>query len=94
MPLPRSGKVTIFITLTSQEIKTAADYEISVSRDLLPGLLHGPEGLAKLVEVILNQVLEAQLTEPLGAGRHERTAERPGDRMGSVPGFSSPVWDR
>ena len=62
-----------------------ADYEISVSRDLLPGLLNGPEGLAKLVEAILNQVLEAQLTEHLGAGRHERTAERPGYRNGVRP---------
>ena len=62
-----------------------ADYEISVSRDLLPGLLNGPEGLAKLVEAILNQVLEAQLTEHLGAGRHERTAERQGYRNGVRP---------
>ncbi len=36
-----------------------ADYEINVGRDMLPGLLNGPEGLAKLVETVLNQVLEA-----------------------------------
>ncbi len=62
-----------------------ADYEINVSRDLMPGLLNGPEGLAKLLETVLNQVLEAQLTEHLGASPHERTAERQGYRNGVRP---------
>ena len=35
------------------------------------GLLTGQDGLAKLVEAVLNQVLEAQVTESLGAARHE-----------------------
>ena len=39
-------------------------YEVSVGTDLLPGLLNGQDGLAKLVEAVLNQVLEAQVTEP------------------------------
>ena len=30
------------------------------------GLLTGQDGLAKLVEAVLNQVLEAQVTESLG----------------------------
>jgi len=47
-----------------------ADYEINVGRELLPGLLNGPEWLAKLVETVLNQVLEAQMTEHLGAEPH------------------------
>ncbi|EQD55445.1 transposase mutator type, partial [mine drainage metagenome] len=59
-----------------------ADYDVSVGRDLLPGILNGPEGLAKLVETVLNQVLEAQMTEHLGASPHERTAERQGYRNG------------
>ncbi|EQD76671.1 transposase mutator type, partial [mine drainage metagenome] len=59
-----------------------ADYDVSVGRDLLPGILNGPEGLAKLVETVLNQILEAQMTEHLGAGPHERTAERQGYRNG------------
>ncbi len=62
-----------------------ADYEINVSRDLLPGLLNGPEGLVKRVETVLNQVLEAQMTEPLGASSHERTTERQGYRNGIRP---------
>ena len=53
-----------------------AEYEVSVGKDLLPGLLNGSEGLAKLVEAVLNQVLEAQMTEHLGAEPHERSAER------------------
>ncbi len=63
-----------------------ADYEINVGRDMLPGLLNGPEGLTKLVETVLNQVLEAQMTEHLGAGPHERSADRQGYRNGVRPG--------
>lgn len=44
-----------------------AGYEVSVGTELLPGLLSGPDGLAKLVETVLNQVLEAQVTEMLVA---------------------------
>lgn len=35
---------------------------------MLPGLLNGPDGLAKLVETVLNQILEAQVEETLGVG--------------------------
>ena len=59
-----------------------AGYEISVGSELLPGLLNGQDGLAKLVETVLNQILEAQVTETLGAGRHERSDERQGYRNG------------
>ena len=60
-----------------------AGYEVSVGRDVLPGLLSGQDGLAKLVEAVLNQILEAQVTEALGADRHERTEERAGYRNGT-----------
>ena len=59
-----------------------AGYEINVGSDLLPGLLSGQDGLAKLVETVLNQELEAPVTETLGASRHERTDERAGYRNG------------
>lgn len=62
-----------------------AGYDISVGRDLLPGLLSGQDGLAKLMEAVLNQVLEAQVTETLGADRHERSEERQGYRSGYRP---------
>ncbi len=52
-----------------------AEYEISVGTELLPGLLSGQDGLAKLVETVLNQVLEAQVTEALGRrGTNARTS--------------------
>ena len=45
------------------------DYNVTVGKDLLPELLSSQNGLAKLVEGILNQILEAQVTESLGAAR-------------------------
>ena len=62
-----------------------AGYDVTVGKDLLPNLLSGQDGLAKLVEAVLNQVLEAQVTESLGADRHERTEERQGYRNGYRP---------
>ena len=62
-----------------------AGYNINVGRDLLPGLLSGQDGLAKLVEAVLNQILEAQTTESLGADRHERSDDRQGYRNGYRP---------
>jgi len=59
-----------------------AGYDINVGRDLLPELLSGQNGLAKLVESVLNQILEAQIAESLGAERHERSEERQGYRNG------------
>jgi len=60
-------------------------YNVSIGKDLLPGLLSGQNGLAKLVESVLNQILEAQVTESLGADRHERSDERQGYRNGYRP---------
>lgn len=59
-----------------------AGYEISVNPELLPGLLSGQNGIAKLVEAVLNQILEAQVAEALSAQKHERTDERVGYRNG------------
>jgi len=62
-----------------------AGYDINVGKDLLPGLLSGQDGLAKLVEAVLNQILEAQVVESLGADKHERSEERQGYRNGYRP---------
>lgn len=60
-----------------------ADFNITVNPDMLPNLLtEGGDGLKKLVESVLNQVLEAQMTEHLGARRHERSEDRAGYRNG------------
>ena len=58
------------------------DYNVTVGKELLPELLSSQDGLAKLVEGILNQILDAQVTESLGAEKHERADERIGYRNG------------
>lgn len=62
-----------------------AAIDVSVSKELLPGLLGGQDGLAKLVETVLNQILQAQVTQALGAQRHERSEDRTGYRNGHRP---------
>ncbi|BDE08134.1 hypothetical protein WPS_34100 [Vulcanimicrobium alpinum] len=59
-----------------------ADYDLTLSRDAIPALLDQPAALGKLVEVILNQVLEAQMRDHLGAERYQRCEEREGYRNG------------
>ena len=60
-----------------------AELNVTLNPDLLPNLLtEGGDGLKKLVESVLNQVLDAQMTEHLGVHRHERTEERAGYRNG------------
>jgi putative transposase len=54
------------------------DYNITVGKDLLPVLLSSQDGVAKLVGGVLNQILEALVTESLGASKHERSGERIG----------------
>jgi putative transposase len=59
-----------------------ADYDLTLSRAAIPELLEQPAALGKLVETILNQVLEAQMREHLGVDRYERNEEREGYRNG------------
>lgn len=59
-----------------------AEVKINVNADLLQGLMSSGDGVAKLVESVLNQVLEARLSEHLGAEKHERSDERAGYRNG------------
>ena len=59
------------------------DYNVTVGKDLLPELLTGQDGLAKLVENILNQILEAQVSESLNAEPYERSEGRAGYRNGN-----------
>jgi len=53
----RSGLVCDVVKDISQTKgeEAMAGYDINVGRDLLPGLLSGQNGLAKLVEAVLNQ---------------------------------------
>src|SRR5258707_249021 len=61
------------------------DYLMSIDGETVHGLFQGDSGLARLVEQVLNQVLEAQVSEQLGAERSERTEERQGYRNGVRP---------
>lgn len=61
------------------------DYEINVPGNLLSSLLSEQDGLAKLLEAVLNQLLDAQASEQVGAGRYERSEERVAYRNGYRP---------
>ena len=56
------------------------EYELKVPGQLLSSLLSDKNGLAELLEAILNPILEAQAVEQLGAERYERSEERKGYR--------------
>jgi len=54
-----------------------AHYELNVSDELVHQLFQGnDDGVARLLEEIVNQVLSAQATEQLMAAPYERTEER------------------
>jgi transposase-like protein len=55
---------------------------LSVAKELLTG---NPDGLKELVRAVLQEVLEAEMTETIGAAKGERNAERRGYRAGSYP---------
>lgn len=59
-----------------------ATYEISLNSEQLSGLLTEDRGLQGLVETVLNQVLEAQITEHIGAQPYERSEARKAYRHG------------
>lgn len=53
-----------------------AEIKLNIESDQIQKLLASDRALAELLERVLNQVLEAELTEHLGAVPHERTPER------------------
>ncbi len=60
-------------------------YQITVDEETARGLFSGEGGLAKLVEQVVNQILQEQVTEQLRAARYERTEQRAGCRNGTRP---------
>jgi transposase-like protein len=62
-----------------------AQYQITVDDEILKGLFQQDGGVAKLVEQVLNQILQAQVTEQLKAAPYERTEARQGYRNGTLP---------
>lgn len=64
------------------------EYQLTIDQELVQGFLSGTtseSGLRSLLEQVLNQVLEAQVREQIGALRYERTEERQGYRNGVRP---------
>lgn len=59
-----------------------AEYEVKVGRELLSNPLAENNGLVGLLEAVLNQVLDAQMTEHIGAEPYERTEGRQAYRNG------------
>jgi transposase-like protein len=64
--------------MTKVEIRPS----LAVAKDLLTG---DPEGLRALVQTIVQEVLEAEMTDALGAAKGERNPDRRGYRSGSYP---------
>jgi hypothetical protein len=65
-----------------------AQYHVTIDSELLQHLFLSDardSGVSKLLESILNQILEAQATEQLRAAPYERTEERQGYRNGTYP---------
>ena len=60
--------MTLFIDLCDEELEK---------------ILLGDRGMDLLTEKVLNQILQAEMTDHLGAGRYERSEERTGYRNGS-----------
>lgn len=58
-----------------------ATIEITIDDEQIEALSEA-QGLAGLLRPVLNQVLKAEMTDHLGAGKHERTDERTGQRNG------------
>lgn len=59
-----------------------AEYDIKINRELLVGLLSENEAFGNLLTDVINQILEQQMTEHLGAQRYEQVEERSGYRNG------------
>ena len=64
------------------------DMEITIDTEIIQQLVLGErdQAIRQLVETVLNEVLEAEMTEHLGAGRYERTQDRIGERNGDYQG--------
>jgi len=60
-----------------------ADYDIKLNTNQLVDVLSKNDAIKELLESVLNQVLSTQMTEHLGAERHEQTEERVGYRNGT-----------
>ena len=58
-------------------------YDISISREQMAGLLSEENVFGDMVREVINQVLQAQMSEHLGADKYERNDDRVGMRNGN-----------
>ena len=59
-----------------------AQYNIGIDSEKVKGLLVHDDALKELIQEILNQILEAQASEAVGAEKYERSDSRRGYRNG------------
>ena len=62
-----------------------ARHQITIDDEMLHALFQDDEGLARLVEAVLNQILKGQVSDQLQALPYERSEERQGQRNGYRP---------
>src|SRR5260370_17440342 len=60
-------------------------YQVTLDPQTLQRLFSGENQVGQLLEAVLNQVLNAQVTEQLQAAPYERSEERQGYRNGYKP---------
>jgi putative transposase len=60
--------------------RTESKLAVAAAKELMKG---NPEGLREIVRTVLQEILEAEMTDALGAAKSERTAARLGHRAGS-----------
>lgn len=63
----------------------ATDESMDAAMALMQGLLTDGQGIKRVLEFLAAEAMEREVTAHLGAGRHERTADRQGHRNGSKP---------
>jgi hypothetical protein len=63
------------------------EVHVSINQELLSDRPNGPDGLARLLESVPNQILETQATKALGGGCYERH----GGRVDYQNGHTVPV---
>jgi transposase-like protein len=80
-----SVRLAIITTVNNGEETTMTGYDVKVPGRMLSSLMTEKGGFAELLEMMLNQVLEAQVSEQIGADRYQRTEDRGAYRNGSRP---------
>jgi hypothetical protein len=82
-----AGKATVPLVIRSYHNLTGgmtmAQYKITIDKEELHQLFNQDQGKAKLVEKVVNKILEVEVTEKLQARPYERSG-RPGPN--SLPG--------